>query len=234
MIKKSNNRVQRTRHKVSGPLTRDVGSMKMKYILIALLVCAAMCTSAQEPVATVLGDKIHRVELMPSEKMATSQKADLSEEEFAQWQKDYPAERLSQLIHRPIMQKYMRENNLVVTDKDIVAYLNRGDEPIPDDILDKEGKIFFGSIIESLLFSKSLFEEYGGRVAISSFGFADAIDARETFLQQQAQNGTFVINDPDLQKAFWANITNDWLDGTLTEVEAREMFNRPGFPMDTE
>lgn len=206
----------------------------MKYILIALLVCGTMCTSAQEPVATVLGDTIYRADLMPNETLATTHKMDLTEEEFARWQKIYPAKRLSQLIHRPIMQKYINENNLEVTDRDIVTYLKQGDEPIPDDILDKEGKTFFRLIIESRLFSKSLFKEYGGRVAISSFGFADSVDAREIFLRQQAQAGTFVINDPDLHKAFWASITNDWLDATLTENEAREMFNNPDYPMDSE
>lgn len=206
----------------------------MKQIIIALLVCTALCASAQEPVATVLGKAIYRAELMPDEKITSLKKADLSEVKFAQWQIDYPAERLSQLIHEPIMQKYMDEHDLVVSDKDIVAYLKQGDNSIPVDVLGKEGKAFFRSIIESRLFAKSLFEAYGGRVAISSFGFADAVDAREGFLRQQVQAGAFTINDPALQEAFWTNTTNDWLDATLTEEKAREMFNRPGFPMDKE
>lgn len=204
----------------------------MKQIIIALLLFTTLSASAQEPVASVLGKTIYRSELMPEEKITALKKADLSEEEYAQWQIDYPAERLSQLIHEPIMQKYMGEHGLVVSDKDIVAYLKQGDSPIPVDVLGKEGKAFFRSIIESQLFAKSLFEEYGGRVAISSLGFADAVDAREEFLRDQVQTSAFAINDLALKEAFWSNTTNDWLDATLPEEEAREMFNRPGFPMD--
>jgi len=206
----------------------------MKQFIIALLLSTTLCASAQEPVATVLGKSIYLAELMPDEKITALKKADLSEEEYAKWQIDYPAERLSQLIIEPIMQKYMDDHDLVVSDKEIVAYLKQRDNPIPADDLGEVGKFFFRAIFESRLFAKSLFEENGGRVAISSFGFADAVDARVEFLRKQVQAGAFAINDPVLQEAFWTNTTNDWLDATLTEDEAREMFNRPGFPMDKE
>ena len=230
----SNKAFHRTAHKVRRPVNADVGSNNMKILIIALLLSTTLCASAQEPVASVLGKAIYRTELMPDEKLTEIKKADLSEEEYAQWQIDYPAERLSQLIHEPIMQKYMDEHDLVVSDQDLVAYLKQGDNPIPINVLGKEGKAFFRAIIESRLSAKSLFEEYGGRVAVSSFGFADAVDAREAFLRQRAQEGTFSINDPALREAFWRNTTNDWLDATLTEEKAREMFNRHGFPMDKE
>ena len=43
MKMRSNNRVQRTRHKVSGPLTRDVGSKKMKRHIIWAMLLASIC-----------------------------------------------------------------------------------------------------------------------------------------------------------------------------------------------
>ena len=39
----ANNRFQRTRHKVSGPLNRDVGSKKMKRQLIWAMLLASLC-----------------------------------------------------------------------------------------------------------------------------------------------------------------------------------------------
>ena len=184
----------------------------MRLFAIAVIMCAVGCASKQEPVAVVLGDRIFRDELKPEDASAS----------------------LSQLIQEPIMRRYMREHSLGVSDKDLIAYLKKGEEPIPKAFLDRKGKAFFRSILESRLFAKSLFEKYSGRVAISSFGFADAVDARATFLREQAQTGTFVINDPVLREAFWKNATNEWLDATLTETEAREMFNTPGFPLETE
>lgn len=184
--------------------------------------------------AVVLGRKIYRDDLRPEAHTLAMKQADLSPVDFMAWQSAYPAERLAQLVQEPLMRRYMREHNLAVSDKELIAYLKHGDEPVPDEVLDKEGRAFFRSIIETRLFAKSLFQTYGGRVAISSFGFADAVDARAAFLRQQAQAGAFVIHDLGLHKAFWQNTTNEWLDATLTEERAREMFSKPGFPMDKE
>ncbi len=182
----------------------------MRLFAIALVLCMVGCTSTREPVAIVLGDRIYRDELEP----------------------DDGGKSLSQLVHARIMRKYMGEHHLAFSDRDLRAYLKRGDEPLPDDLLDKEGKAFFRSIIESRLFAKSLFEKYGGRVTISSFGFAGALEAQETYLREQMNKGAFTILDPALERAFWGTVTNEWGDATLSEEKAREMFSRPDFPMD--
>jgi len=214
----------------------DVGSnMKMKLMAMASIVCTVGCaTNSGDPVAVVLGKKIYRNDLKPESRTLAMKQADLPPADFMAWQSAYPAECLAQLVQEPLMRRYMREHKLAVSDKKLIAYLKHGDEPVPDEVLDKEGRDFFRSIMETRLFAKSLFQTYGGRVAISSFGFADAVDARAEFLRQQAQTGAFVIQDLGLRKAFWQNTTNEWLDATLTEEEAREMFSRPGFPMDKE
>ena len=182
----------------------------MRLFAIALVLCVVGCTSTREPVAIVLGDRIYRDELEP----------------------DDSGKSLSQLIHAPIMRKYMRGHHLAISDRDLRACLKRGDEPLPDDLLDKEGKVFFRSIIESRLFAKSLFEKYGGRVIISRFGFAGALDAQEAYLRKQMMEGAFAILDPALEEAFWNTVTNEWGDATLSEEDAREMFSRPDYPMD--
>lgn len=180
----------------------------MRIFAIALVLCVVGCTSTREPVAIVLGNRIYRDELEPDNRS------------------------LSQLIYVPIMRKYMSEHHLTVSDRDLHAYLKRGDEPLADYILDKEGKTFFRAIIESRLFAKSLFEKYGGRVTISSLGFAGALDAQETYFREQMNKGAFSILDPALEQAFWGMVNDEWGDVTLSEEKAREMFNRPGFPMD--
>ena len=205
----------------------------MKLMAMASIVCIMGCaTNSGDPVAVVLGRRIYRNDLKPEARTLAMRQADLSPADFMAWQSAYPVKRLSLFVQEPLMRRYMREHRLAVSDKELIACLKHGDEPVPDAVLDKEGRVFFRSIIETRLFAKSLFQTYGGRVAISSFGFADAVDARAAFLRQQAQAGAFVIQDLGLQEAFWQNTTNEWLDATLTEEEAREMFSRPGFPMD--
>ena len=212
----------------------------MKLMAMASIICILGCaTNSGAPVAVVLDRRIYRDDLKPEARTLAMKQSDLSPTDFMAWQGAYPAESLSQLIQEPLMRRYMREHKLSVSDKELIAYLKHGgDEPLPDGVLDKlldkEGMAFFRWIMETRLFAKSLFQTYGGKVAISSFGFADAVDARAAFLRQQAQAGAFVIQDPGIQEAFWQNTTNDWLDATLTEEEAREMFSRPGFPMDKE
>ena len=51
--KNPNNRVQRTRHKVSGPLTRDVGSTEMKS---AATILCVMIATALAPIASSAAD----------------------------------------------------------------------------------------------------------------------------------------------------------------------------------
>ena len=205
----------------------------MKGMAMVSIVCILGCaTHSGDPVAVVLGRRIYRDDLKPETRTLAMKQADLSPAEFTAWKSAYPAQRLAMLVQEPLMRRYMREHKRTVSDKELIAYLKHGDEPVPDEFLDKDGRAFVRSIIETRLFAKALFQTYGGRVAISSFGFADAVDARAAFLCQQAQAGAFVIQDLGLQEAFWQNTTNDWLDATLTEEEAREMFSRPGFPMD--
>lgn len=213
-----------------------VGSnMRIKLMAMASIVCILGCTTnSGDQVAVVLGKYIYRDDLKPETSMLAMKQANLSPADFMAWQSAYPAKRLAQLVQEPLMRRYMREHKLAVSDKELIAHLKHGDEPVPDEVLDKEGRAFFQSIIETRLFAKSLFQTYGGRVAISSFGFADAVDARAAFLRQQAQAGAFVIQDSGFQEAFWRNATNEWLDVTLTEEKAREMFSRPGFPMEKE
>lgn len=202
---------------------------------ILWIVCILGCVAnSGDPVAIVLGKKIYRDDLKPESCKLAMKQADLPPADFMAWQSAYPAECLAQLVQEPLMRQYKREHKLAVSDKELIAYLKHGDKPVPDEVLDKEGRAFFRSIMETRLLAKSLFQTYGGRVAISSFGFADAVDARAAFLRQQAQAGAFVIQDLVLREAFWQNTTNEWLDATLTEEEAREMFSRPGFPMDKE
>jgi len=163
--------------------------------------------STREPVAVVLGDRIYRDELMPGES----------------------GERLAQMIHAPIMRQYLREHDLTVSKKELTAYMKQGDEPLDNDLMDREGREFFRSIVESIKFGRSLFEAYGGRVTISSFGFVGALDAQETFMRKRMNDGAFAIFDPALEQAFWATVTNEWGDATLSEEKAREMFNEPAF-----
>ncbi len=70
-----------------------------------------------------------------------------------------------------------------------------------------EDRKFMGLLVESWKIQRSLYQRYGGRVLISSFG-PTAIDALKKFLQEEEKLGSFKIFDPELRAAFWATFAD--------------------------
>ena len=94
-------------------LVRDLLPVKWcRSRFIALLALAAVfsvclmgCSSPQEPVAVVLGERIYSADLQPDERTLDLKRDDLSSTEFAAWQDCDTTERLIQLISGPLLER---------------------------------------------------------------------------------------------------------------------------------
>jgi len=215
----------------------------MKFTIAAVAASVGLCcvVDAEEPIAVVLSREICRADLCPSERETVWRKADLSPNEYEEWQAAYPAEKLAALIKGPLLEKYKQEKGLAATEAELAPYLKKwrhsggkAAEASPGGAESKKAervvaKKFFASIVESRKIGKSLFEKYGGRVSISSFGFVVPIDAETRFLREKMKEGAFSILDGQMEKAFWAHVSKPWGDGTLTEERAKEMFSSPDY-----
>lgn len=198
----------------------------MRAVAILLVVLAGSCSNAHTNriVAVVNSREILQAELLPSDTMVAKEKSELSPKEFEKWRKSFPVERLVTLIKTPIIEQYKKDNKLAATDAELAAYLVRSSQG-EQMLRSQAGKKFFTGIVESRKVGKSLFEKYGGRVSISSFGFVVPIDAEAKLLREKMNQKIFSIRDEELAEAFWAKVSQEWGDATLTEAEARDMFN---------
>ncbi len=202
--------------------------MKLFAILLSSVVALSFA-HGEEPVAVALSENIMAWELQPRDWDCEEQEASLSPEEYKQWLSSYPAEKLAGAIKRVLLDRYVMDNGLIATDQELEAYL-QGQKGNPELLADDFGNAFFSEIIESQKVGKSLFKKYGGgRVSISSLGFVVPIDAQVHFLKEQKADGAFSIADKQMEAAFWEQVAKEWGDATLSEDEAREMFNRPDY-----
>ncbi|GEM_PF-6011667 len=206
----------------------------MKYYLIISLTigsillfgCLSNNSNDEIPIAVVLGKKIYQSQLTEPTKNRN--------------------ENLAFHIKQPLLEAFIKDNNIIVTEAELKPALSELMEQVDNDFKEsakkhgidfsderlkkakadayKDGTMFFGEIIKSRKLGKALYEKYGGRVSISSFGFVVAIDSETKYCKEREAAGDFKIYDPEIEKVFWKTLQSEWGDATLSEEEAREMF----------
>lgn len=87
---------------------------------------------------------------------------------------------------------------------------------------------FVLSLIRYWKVGRALFQQHGGRVRLSAFGFQDPMDAMERFLVEQERLGNFSIPDPEFRSKVWAVFQDKTGgDGTVSGARAAEIFAKP-------
>lgn len=82
-------------------------------------------------------------------------------------------------------------------------------------------------LVQSWKVHRSLYQRYGGRVLVSSFGVV-AIDAMQRFLREEEKRGSLEVFDPGLRAAFWRAMADEtWAEGVATGPRADELFATP-------
>lgn len=87
---------------------------------------------------------------------------------------------------------------------------------------------FVLSLIRYWKVGRALFQQHGGRVRLSAFGFQDPMDAMERLLAEQERLGNFSIPDPEFRSKVWAVFQDKTGgDGTVSGARAAEIFAKP-------
>jgi hypothetical protein len=78
----------------------------------------------------------------------------------------------------------------------------------------------------SFKISRSLYQEYGGRVVFQQAG-PWPIDAYRSFLEERQEAGAFRILDPDLVAGFWEYLADDTRHSFYPPDEAEPAVSTP-------
>lgn len=189
--------------------------------VVGWLSARATAQAADELVATVLTKPITLEQITPRE--AASQKLSMPPEEYEPWLLQNRARNLSMAVGGEVLRDYARREKLKPSDDELDALL---DKIIQDHI---GGKELSAEALRKLTVqrfwargaaidwrnAKAMYEKYGGRVAISSFGACVSFEARNKVFQEYVDRGDLTFHHAELKKAFWEMARNERMVGDV-------------------
>jgi hypothetical protein len=158
--------------------------------------------NANDVVAVVLGEEIHRAPGIEGQELLG-------------------------IILVPLMLRYANENALKATELEIDALLEALPGPSESDAAEvAERREVARQLVMSFKISRSLYQEYGGRVVFQQAG-PWPIDAYRSFLEERQEAGAFRILDPDLVAGFWEYLADDTRHSFYPSDEAEAAVSTP-------
>jgi hypothetical protein len=189
---------------------------------------------SREVAATVLGEEITLDQITPADSSINRQ--ELSEEDYQKRLLEYRATVLLSRVSGRVMKDYAAREKLRPSDKELEAmFRDFSQKHLPNTKLDDESRKKFAVRMFWLMGSshdwrtaKALYEKYGGRVAVSSFGACISIEGRNAVLQDYAARGDLTIHRAELTQAFWGKTKDERvLDTTLQPKSVKRFFAVP-------
>jgi len=121
-----------------------------------------------------------------------------------------------------LFDRYAADNGLEATPAEVDAYvenmkkgmeemgLDAQDDLTPDEKAEVAAmrRDMGNALIRNWKINKSLYEQYGGRIAYQQMG-PEPIDAYRAFLEERQKAGDFSILNPELGEAFWSYFSDD-------------------------
>lgn len=139
------------------------------------------------------------------------------------------ARELRDMMWKPLFEQYAKEKGLLPTEDELrsmSALFDKVREPGMERT-DLEAN-FIRSLVLNWKVGRDLHRQHGGRVALSSLGFHQPIDAMAVFFKEQERQGALEIHDPELRETFWQELkAGTWGDGMVAGEEARRIFATP-------
>jgi hypothetical protein len=188
---------------------------------------AQATAGVSELVATVLGKPIRLKDITPSE--APEKQKQLSESDYKQWLRTYRARWLLSRISGEVLEDYAVRENLNPSNEEIKARIAEvASKPGGNVEADKKLALRIAWVEASARewrTAKALYDKYGGRVAISSFGGCTSFEGRNVVLKAYAAAGNIKFHDADIELAFWEKAKDERvLDVTLPKERVGEYF----------
>ena len=191
----------------------DVNATKTKYVVAV----------------SALGTDVRVKFIEPSE--IARQRETLSSKEFSRWQATHRWRRMVNRVSHLVMTDWAKQNNVSPTRKEIeTLFSNQAKQHLQAFADTVEGKrrvalavaMGTGSAVEWST-ARALHAEYGGPVALSSFGGWIAVDGRNALLKEYAASGKIQFHDDELETLFWKGIEDPAvLDVTVSDPKRIE------------
>lgn len=200
--------------------------MKRMVFLQALLFMPWM-VAAQVPqsgsLVTILGTNTmfsaEELSAGPSEMAIKAAQERLPEEQLSSWRECYGLHVLIATIQDTLLQKYIQDNHLEATEEEIADFIRISHEPppqfgmsladMPDLSEDErlEAEAHAKAEISLWKLHKSLYKQYGGRIAKTTLG-TFAMEALYAYIRECEQKELFTVHDASLRELFWQCFTN--------------------------
>lgn len=148
---------------------------------------------------------------------------------------------LQSAILTPLLSQYATEQNIVVADDEVEAFVTMLEHGLEREGLTAQNQLnaqeaaevsttrhqMARSIIQQWKVNRALYAQYGGRIIYQQFG-PEPLDAYRRFLQQQQRNGKFSIADPDMATSFWRYFSDESIHSFYTgDTDPEELFRIP-------
>jgi hypothetical protein len=209
----------------------------MGTLVVAGCMCVVTVASAAEgqSVATVVGRSITLEQITPSE--AESQKQILSAAEYESWLLRDRTRLLLMVVVGEVLRDYARREKLTPSDDELATLF---DGIVKEHVTGKEltaqarerltMQRFWAEVsAREWRTAKSLYEKYGGRVAVSAFGGWVSFEGRNSVLKEYADRGDLKFHQADLERVFWEMLRNERMVGDvfLRPEHVADHFTRP-------
>lgn len=193
------------------------------WIWFIVVVCAqsgevvnAQDQSGKDPVivaVTVLDKKVYHRPIQPA--VVASNRDRLSAKAFAKWESESRWRPLVSRVSYHVMLDWAKRNHVTPTREELEnCFRNEAKQHLqayatPEDAKRVELAIFMatGNAVDWVT-AKALYEKYGGRIALSSFGGLISIEGRNALLKEYAAAGKIRFHDPVIEKEFWVGVEN--------------------------
>ena len=175
--------------------------------------------------ATVLDKTVYLRSIKPEELARNREK--LSAKDFAKWQSESRWRPLDSKVTYHVMSDWAIQNNVRPTREEIQErfvseakqHLKAYATPEGEKRVALAVALATVSAVEWAT-AKALYEKYGGKIALSSFGGWVAIDGRNALLKEYAASGKIRFHDPEIENEFWVGVENPAvLDVTVSDLE---------------
>jgi hypothetical protein len=181
-------------------------------------------------IATVLGNPIALEQITPVE--APLQQKQLPEEAYQAWLRANRTNLLHFKISAEVLRDYAIREKLRPGDDEIDAILREGMRKYGiGKNSDRESQkqlaielFWVRAQANDWKVAKALYERFGGRVALSSFGACTAIDGRRAVIRDYAAAGKIKFHDPQWERAFWEKNKDDHVLTVTLRPEAVAAF----------
>lgn len=182
------------------------GFVSAAWVVFALAALHPSASQAQESandvVAVVLGEEIHRGPGIEGQELLG-------------------------MVVVPLLLRYADEKALAPSELEIDGLLEALPAPSGSDAAEAaERREVARQVVTSYRISRSLYQEYGGRVVFQQAG-PWPIDAYRAFLEERQEAGAFRILDPDLVAGFWEYLADDTMHSFYPPDEAEAAVSTP-------